>query len=44
MARILQTPSIAAIDSFDPSYDRDIDFYYEDNQPYKHSMKRRGWY
>lgn len=38
MARILQTPSIAAIDSFDPSYDRDIDFYYEDNQPYKHRI------
>lgn len=38
MARILQTPSITAIDSFDPSYDRDIDFYYEDNQPYKHRI------
>ena len=38
MARILQTPSIAAIDSFDPLYDKDIDFYYEDNQPYKHRI------
>lgn len=38
MAIILQTPSIAAIQPFDPLYAKDIDFYYEDNQPYKNRV------
>lgn len=38
MVTILQTPSIAAIKPFDPLYDTDIEFYYEDNQPYKNRV------
>lgn len=38
MATILQTPSIEAIPSFDPSYETTINFYYEDNQPYKNRI------
>lgn len=38
MATILQTPSIEAIPSFDPTYDATINFYYNDNQPYKNRI------
>lgn len=38
MATILQTPSIEAISSFDPAYDATINFYYDDNQPYKNRI------
>lgn len=38
MATILQTPSIAAIQPFDPLYEQNIDFYYEDNQVYKNRV------
>lgn len=35
---ILQTPSIEAISSFDPAYEATINFYYNDNQPYKNRV------
>ena len=38
MATILQTPSIEAIQSFDPAFDNAIDYYYEDNQQYKNRI------
>ncbi len=38
MATILQTPSIEAIQSFDPAYETTINFYYNDNQPYKNRI------
>lgn len=38
MSKILQTPSIGTISSFDPSYDADIYFYYEDNQAYRNRI------
>ena len=38
MAIILQTPSIGAIQSFDPAFDNAIDYYYEDNQQYKNRI------
>ena len=38
MAIILQTPSIEAIQSFDPAFDNTIDYYYEDNQQYKNRI------
>ena len=38
MATILQTPSIEAIQSFDPAFDATINYYYEDNQQYKNTI------
>ena len=38
MAIILQTPSIEAIQSFDPAFDTTINYYYEDNQQYKNRI------
>ena len=38
MATILQTPSIEAIQSFDPAFDAAINYYYEDNQQYKNRI------
>lgn len=38
MSRILQTPSILPIQTFDPSFDKVVEFYYEDNQPYKNRI------
>ena len=38
MATILQTPSIEAIQSFDPAFDNTINYYYEDNQQYKNRI------
>ena len=35
MAKILQTPSINAIQAFDPAYDKNIYFVYSDNQSVK---------
>ena len=38
MAIILQTPSIEAIQPFDPNYETIVNFYYDDNQPYKNRI------
>ena len=38
MSRILQTPTVQYIESFDPSFDKQVGFFYEDNQPYKNRI------